>query len=118
MIAQKGKPAFGKLRISRCFAHPAGDGSFGNIEAEHEKLTVDARRSPSRILGDHPEDQISNIFRNSPSADLSTEPGKDAPIELKPSSVPLNDGLGKHDDEKLLPVPPDLASGDPEQFVE
>jgi len=32
--------------------------------------------------------------------------------------VPLHDRVGKHDDEKLLPVGADLAGGDPEQFVE
>jgi len=32
--------------------------------------------------------------------------------------VPLNDCVGKHDNEKLLPVGADLAGGDPEQFVE
>jgi hypothetical protein len=118
MIAEKRKPAFDKLRISGRFAHPAGNGSLGNIETEHKKLTVDARRSPGRILGNHPEDQILNLFRNSPSANRPTEPRNGAPIELESSLVPLNDRLGNDDDEKLLPIRPDLAGGDPEQFVE
>jgi hypothetical protein len=45
MIAQEREPAFGRLRISWRLAHAAGDRSFGNINAEHEKLSVDARRS-------------------------------------------------------------------------
>ena len=32
--------------------------------------------------------------------------------------MPLNNRVGRHDDEKLIPVRPDLAGGDPEQFVE
>ena len=52
MIAQKGKPTFRKFRICRCFVHPTGNSSFGYIKAEHEKLTVNPRRSPSWILDD------------------------------------------------------------------
>ena len=40
------------------------------------------------------------------------------PLELESGSVPLNDGFGKHEDERLLPVGPDLPCDDPEQFVE
>jgi hypothetical protein len=38
--------------------HPAGNGSFGNIKTQHEQFSVDARRTPRWILGDHAEDQI------------------------------------------------------------
>jgi hypothetical protein len=31
--------------------------------------------------------------------------------------VPLNNGFGTDEDEILLPIGPDLPSGDPEQFV-
>ena len=31
--------------------------------------------------------------------------------------MPANDGLGEDDDEKLLPVGPELSYRDPEQFV-
>jgi hypothetical protein len=40
MIAQERKPAFSGFGASRRFAHPAGDGSLGNVEAEHEKLAM------------------------------------------------------------------------------
>jgi hypothetical protein len=118
MIAQKSKPAFRKFRISSRFAHPAGNGSFGNIKAEHLKLTVDARCSLRWILGDHLEDQIPNLFRDSSSADLPAEPGDDSPIELKPSPMPLNDLVGKHSDKRLLLASPNLVGGAPEQFVD
>jgi hypothetical protein len=49
-VAQERKPAFRRLGISRRrFAHPAGDGSLGNVEAEHDKFTMNPRRSPGRI---------------------------------------------------------------------
>src|SRR5665213_553818 len=119
MIAEKRKPAFRKFRISRRFAHPSGDGSFGNIKAEYEKLTVDSGRAPGRILRNHLEDQIPNLLRDSTSPNGSrVHSGQGAPIEPKSSLVPLNDRLGNDDDEKLLPIGPDLASDNPKQFVE
>src|SRR5580704_2569587 len=64
MIAQKGEPAFGPFGISRCSFHPARNSPLGKIETQHEKLPVDARRSPGRILGNHPEDQLTNFLRS------------------------------------------------------
>jgi hypothetical protein len=118
MITQKGEPAFGNFSVSRRFAHPTGNGSLRNIETEHEKLTVDARCSRSRIFGNHLEDQISNFLRDLPSAELPREPGNDSPVEPKPSPTPLNDSVGKRDDKRLLPAGPNLASGYPEHLVE
>jgi len=62
VISQKREPTSGWLRVSRCVFHPAGDRSLRNIETQHEKLAVDARCSPGRILRDHPEDQIPNFL--------------------------------------------------------
>src|SRR6266478_6430 len=46
VITEKGKPALGWLRISRCPFHPTRDRSLRDIKAEHEKLAMDAWRSP------------------------------------------------------------------------
>ncbi len=118
MIAQKGQPAFCRFRISWCFAHPAGSGSLGDIKAEHEKLTMNPRRSPGRILSDHPEDQILNLFRNPLSTDPATEPRNEAPIELESSSLPLNNGLRRDNRQGQLPGGPNPPHGDPKQFVD
>ena len=64
MISKKGEPAFGWLRVSRRSFHSPGNRSFRDIETEHEKFAVDARRSPRRILGNHPEDQLTNFLRS------------------------------------------------------
>ena len=64
VISKKGEPAFGWLRVSRRSFHPPGNRSFRDIETEHEKFAVDARRSPGRILGSHPEDQLTNFLRS------------------------------------------------------
>jgi len=119
MVAQEGEPAFRKQRISRCFAHPAGDRSLGDIKSEHEKFTMNPGCSPGRIFGDHFEDQIANLLRDSTSATAwSPSSGQKTPVQLKSGSVPLNNGFGTDEDERLLPIGPDLPSGDPEQFVE
>ena len=62
VVAQKGKPALGRLGISRRPADPAGDGSPGNTRTQHEEFTVDARGAPGGVLGNHPEDQILNLL--------------------------------------------------------
>ena len=56
MIAEKRRPSFGRLRISWRFPHPAEHSSLGNFEAQHLQLTMDARRSPGRVLSNHAED--------------------------------------------------------------
>src|SRR2546428_11407271 len=63
VIAEKGKPAPGRLRISRRPFHPTRDRSLRDIKAEHEKLAMDAWRSPRWVLSDHPENQFPNFLR-------------------------------------------------------
>src|ERR1700730_11886274 len=87
MVAEKCKPAFRRLGISRRFAHPTGDGSLGNIKSEHEKSTMNPGRSPGWIFGDHPEDQIANLLRDSTSATAWAPSSKqNMPIQLKSRS--------------------------------
>src|SRR6266849_5458679 len=56
VIVQKGQPALRRLRTFGCPSHPAGDGGFRYLEAEHEKFAMDAGRTPTWILCDHLED--------------------------------------------------------------
>lgn len=49
MIAEEGEPTLGWIGVSRRSLHPAGDSSLRDIVAEHEKLSMDPRRSPGRI---------------------------------------------------------------------
>ena len=46
VVAKKPKPAPAGLRVPRRSFHPAGNGSFGHLKTKHEKLAVDAQRSP------------------------------------------------------------------------
>jgi len=62
VILQKREPPFGRFGVPRCSPHPTGNGSLRNLEPEHQKFSVDSRCTPRGILGDHPEDQIANLF--------------------------------------------------------
>jgi hypothetical protein len=62
VITEKGKPASGRPRISRCPFHPTRDRSLRDVKTEHEKRAMDAWRSPRWVLNDHPEDQFLNLL--------------------------------------------------------
>src|SRR6202022_4758778 len=63
VITEKGKPARGRLRISRCPFHPTRDRSLRDIKTEHEKLAMDAGRSPRWVLKNHTENKSPNFLR-------------------------------------------------------
>jgi hypothetical protein len=63
VITEKGKPALGWLRLSRCPFHPKRDRSLRDIKTEHEKFAMDAWRSPRWVLNNHPEYQFLNLLR-------------------------------------------------------
>jgi hypothetical protein len=118
MVSKEGEPAFGWLGIPRSSFHPTGDGSLGEIKTEHEEFSVYPRRSPGWILGNHPEDQISNLFREpSPPCRLSG-PGDQAPIETEACPMPSNHRLRRDDNQSFFPGGPEPVGNDPEEFVE
>jgi len=118
MIAQKGEPALGGPGIPRCSPHPSGDGSFGDMETEHQQLAVNTRCAPGWVFRHHPEDQIPNFFRNSPPPHHPARFGDGAPIERKTRSVPADNGLRANDNESLLPSTPELSRQNPEDPIE
>src|SRR5882762_540174 len=58
MIPEECSPPIPSLRIFRCSLHPTRNGAFGNVESEHEKFTMNSWCAPSRVLGDHSENEI------------------------------------------------------------
>jgi hypothetical protein len=44
--------------------HVLGDGGFGNPNAQLEQLTVNAGRTPARVVAAHHPDQIPNLLRH------------------------------------------------------
>ena len=104
MIAQKCKPAFGRLRISGSPFHPTRDRSLGEIKAEHDEFPMYPRRPPGRVLGDHLEDQLLNFFRGSSPPNWLPDSGDQFPIQMESRLVPTDYGFGRDDDESLFPL--------------
>ena len=118
VIKKKGQPALDCLRFSRRSFHPAGNRSFRDLETEHENLAVDARLSPSWILGDHAEDQLSDFSRSRPSPDGFPDFGNQLPIQLEADPMPPDHRFRGDDDEGLIPTRPDSPSNYLEEPVE
>jgi len=118
VIAEKGKPALGQLRISRCPFHPTRDRSLRNIKTEHEKLAMNAWRSPRWVLNNHPENQFSNFVRCLSSPDGPPDFGDQLPVQAESCLVPTHHGFGRDRNEGLLPSGPESADGDPEELIE
>jgi hypothetical protein len=77
--------------------------------------SVNARRSPSRVLGGDSTDERSELrIDRWTSASVSALRG---PVELEALAMPADHGLGLHDDQSVVPVWPQAAEGDPECAV-
>src|SRR3984893_3385359 len=118
VITEKGKPALGRLRISRCPFHPTRDRSLRDIKTEHEKLAVDAWRSPREVLNNHPENQFLNFLRRLSSPDGPPDLGDQLPVQTESAPVPTHHRFGRDRNEGLLPSGPKSTNGDPEALVE
>jgi hypothetical protein len=118
VITEKGKPALGWLRISRCPFHPTRDRSLRDIKTEHEKLAMDAWRSPRWVLNDHRENQFLNLLRRLSSPDGPPDLGDQLPVQAESAPVPTHHRFGRDRNEGLLPSGPESADGDPEELVE
>jgi hypothetical protein len=119
VIVKKRKPTLCRFRFSGCTAHPAGDRTLRYIEAKHEEFAVDARRTPEGIFSDHLKDQVTDFFGNSlPAAHCLSGLAQHGPVPSESSAVPADHCLGHDEKERLSPLRPELASGDPKEFVE
>jgi hypothetical protein len=118
VITEKGKPARGRLRISRRPFHPTRDRSLRDIETEHEKLAMNAWRSPRWVLNDHSEDQFLNFLRCRSSPDGPPDPGDQLPVQPESCPMPTHHCFGRDHNEGLLPSGPKSVDGDPEELVE
>src|SRR6266478_717806 len=118
VILQEGQPALSRFRISGCTLHPPGDGSLRDLEAQHEKLAVDARSTAGWVFGNHLENQISDFLGESSPTNLFSDSGDQAPVQTKSASVPTNHGLRGDHEERLLPSGPKLAHEHPEDLIE
>ena len=62
VIAQKSCPSRSWLRAPGSFPHPTQHSALGDVESEHLQFTMNALRSPGRVLGRHSEDQFTNVL--------------------------------------------------------
>src|ERR1700720_4021277 len=118
VITEKGKPALSRLRISRGPFHPTRDRSLRDIKIEHEKLTMNAWRSPRWVLNNHPENQFPNFLRCLSSPDGPPDLGDQLPVQTESGLVPTHHRFGRDRNEGLLPSGPKSTDGDPEELVE
>jgi hypothetical protein len=79
---------------------------------------VDAGSVPSGILRHHFENQFADLFGYRPYADLFAHPGDEPPIELKARTVPAHHGIGRNDNQSVLPGRPKAAEEYPEELVD
>ena len=87
--------------------------THGNPELP--QLAVDARRTPQRICLRHRADQRADVGRyGRPARAPSALPG---PEQAEAATVPGDDRLGLHEDERRPPSSPDAREPDPEQAV-
>src|SRR6266478_5667812 len=118
VIAEKGKPAPGRLRISRRPFHPTRDRSLRDIKVEHEKLAMDAWRSPRGVINDHSEDPFLNLLRRLSSPGRSPDLGDQLPVPTESGPVPTHHRFRRDHNEGLLPSGAKSTNGDPEEPVE
>jgi hypothetical protein len=113
VVSKKSEPSLGRLRISEPVSS-SGRSFFRNIKTQHEKFTMDARRSPRRILDDHLDDQLPKLLRGLSSPNWIPDFGDHPPIPMKTSPVPADDRFGCDDDEGVFPSRPRSTDTDPE----
>ena len=118
VVAKESEPTLGWLGISRRPFHPTGDRSLGNIKTQHEELAMDARCSPSWVLGNHPEDQLPHFFRRRPSPNARPGFGDQPPVQTESGPVPADYGFGRDDDEGVPPGRPNPPNYHPEEPIE
>jgi hypothetical protein len=118
VITKKGEPALTRVGVFGGSFHPAGNRSFGNIKAKHEKFSVDAGSSPTVVLGHQLEDEIANVFRCRSSTHGLSHSRNHPPVPTESGAVPSDDGFGCDDEERLFPAGPASTDEQPEELDE
>jgi hypothetical protein len=104
VIVEKGPP-----RLGWGFAvtnHIFGHGCLGDLNIEFEQLSVNLRGSPQGVGPTHASDEFAYLGIEGGTAE-SLHAAFPGPITPEPLLVPMDDGLGLHNEERLGPVPPE-----------
>src|SRR5882724_7715950 len=81
MIPEERQPSLRGVWISRGSPDPSRDTPFREIETQLEQFAVNARRSPSWILGNHAEDQGANLFADTLPPSCQSDSADPRPIQ-------------------------------------
>jgi Integrase core domain len=79
---------------------------------------VDAGRTPGRVFGGHAEDQFPNLWGDGSPPNPPAGVGDQPPVQAETNTVPPDNRLGCHDDQRLFPSRPETANNNPEQPIE
>jgi len=117
VVVQKSLLSLCRLRIPRSFPHPALNTSLGDVEAKHPQLTVNPRRAPGGIVGDHAEDEFAQFSAHALSSHSVPMPRKPRPVQLESCLMPANDGRRLDENQCRFPSRPKPPQCQPEQVV-
>ena len=111
MVVKERPP--GLRRPAAPLRHEPGYGALGDVEAELHELAMDSWGAPEWIGSGHAGDQSPDlgIDGRSTSGGPSRELG---PVRAEATTLPLQDGVGRHDDERLPPAGPHSGQPDPQ----
>ena len=93
VILEKRPPAL-RRRVILFSWHVLGNGRFGHMVAEKEKLGSNSRRSPGEVLSRHAADELDGVTVDRWAPSLRSRPP--SPIEPPAEGVPRDDCLGLH----------------------
>jgi hypothetical protein len=77
---------------------------------------MDARRAPEGVRGGHASDESLDL-RVDGRATSARAPRALGPVLAETTPLPPQDGVGRHEDQRLPPPSPDSGQPDPEQAV-
>src|SRR5258708_10476043 len=109
VILHKRLPALRRARVLRRLLNPTRNSSFCDIKPELQQFPVDAWRAPSRVLGHHTENQLSQLFADSLSPQDLAMARYATPVPPKSSPMPAYYCCRSNEDESRLPVGPEMS---------
>jgi len=104
MVSKKGEPAVGRITTAPQASQISGDRALGKLEAKLQKLPVDSRCAPARILRCHPANESANLLAHLRSPAMP--PRSPAPIQTKACPMPSDHCFRFHNDQNFRPSRP------------
>ncbi len=116
VVADEGPPVLTRTVVRLFFDHVSLDRGLGDIVAELSKFVSSSRRSPGRVVGGDALNQLDDLVGDWWSS-ARERSGLSFPIVSETLAMPVQHGLGFHDDEVVAPVFKEAAAKDPERAV-